>query len=592
MAGRTCSPIRRSEFGRKNAVRNSHTKPFLALASTICVLASAAHAAMTISNAKTKNMTCAGGVCTPTGGNPNLNVGELQTMLASSDVTVKSNAAAPDIGILNALTWASTHRLTLDAYESIHVRAPVVIEGTSGLTLITNDGGSGGDYNFNTTTSGAIAFWDIDSKLIINGASFTLVKDLATLAGDIATNPSGRYALAASYDASSKRHYPGPPIATPFFGAFEGLGNGLLNLTVIVTHGGNNAGAGLFLDNHGLIRDITLVSANISGSLYQSGALAAQNEGSIENASSLNGTVRNSQIAGGLVGSNSGQIASSWSDGSVLGSGAEAGSAVGGIAGQNSGTISFSNSAAVSTAYGWSGGIVGTNAGVLQFASASGQITGAFAGGVAVENTGSVSYCRSSGNVTATSPGRKSGYKTAGGLVGANLGSVTQSFATGNVLAFVNHDQNPPRAGGLVGLNQEGAISYSYATGSVKGRNAERGGLVGLNTNGGNGASAITQAYATGAVNTPDQTGGVGGLIGEDLTTPGSNALTFWDLDTSGISNPHQGAGNPLDDPGITGITDAQLKSALPTGFDPNVWGQSASINNGWPYLLANPPPP
>ena len=57
-----------------------------------------------------------------------------------------------------------------------------------------------------------------------------------------------------------------------------------------------------------------------------------------------------------------------------------------------------------------------------------------------------------------------------------------------------------------------------------------------------------------------------------------------------GILDPHQGAGDPSDDPGITGLTDAQLKSALPAGFDPNVWGQSSSINNGWPYLLANPP--
>jgi len=32
------------------------------------------------------------------------------------------------------------------------------------------------------------------------------------------------------------------------------------------------------------------------------------------------------------------------------------------------------------------------------------------------------------------------------------------------------------------------------------------------------------------------------------------------------------------------------LKSALSDGFDPDVWGQDANINNGWPFLLANPP--
>jgi len=38
-------------------------------------------------------------------------------------------------------------------------------------------------------------------------------------------------------------------------------------------------------------------------------------------------------------------------------------------------------------------------------------------------------------------------------------------------------------------------------------------------------------------------------------------------------------------------LSDEQLKAALPPGFDPAIWGQSASINNGYPYLLANPPP-
>ncbi len=63
------------------------------------------------------------------------------------------------------------------------------------------------------------------------------------------------------------------------------------------------------------------------------------------------------------------------------------------------------------------------------------------------------------------------------------------------------------------------------------------------------------------------------------------------DLDTSGVSNPGQGAGQPANDPGITGLSDAALKSGLPSGFDPSVWGQSPGINNGYPYLLANPPP-
>jgi hypothetical protein len=53
---------------------------------------------------------------------------------------------------------------------------------------------------------------------------------------------------------------------------------------------------------------------------------------------------------------------------------------------------------------------------------------------------------------------------------------------------------------------------------------------------------------------------------------------------------PVSGAGNIANDPGITGLSTAQLQSGLPAGFDPTVWGENANINSGLPYLLANPP--
>jgi len=42
---------------------------------------------------------------------------------------------------------------------------------------------------------------------------------------------------------------------------------------------------------------------------------------------------------------------------------------------------------------------------------------------------------------------------------------------------------------------------------------------------------------------------------------------------------------------GITGLTTQQLQSGLPTGFDPKIWAENPNINNGLPYLIANPPP-
>ncbi len=449
------------------------------------IAATSAEAAVTISRNKTRNENCTAGVCTPTGPNANVSVRDLKKMLAHGDVKVVTGQDAPSIGVLDPVAWTSSHRLTLDANQSIHIRAPVSVEGPGAITLITNDGGTGGDYVF--SAPGLITFWDLSSSLIINGNAYTLERNLKSLANAISTDPSGYYAFAASYDASKDHRYRGPVIPTDFHGTFEGLGNAIQNLTILIPKKDNEQNAvGLFLQSDGMVRDIALTDASITQSLYggYAGAIAAYNLGTI-----LHVTV--------------------------------------------TGTVSGN------AYYGYSGGLVAANAGIISQSVSGAVVSGAYTGGVAAQNV-------------------------------ASQGTVDTSFATGNV-------EGSSEAGGLVGDNQ-GQIQESFATGRITG-NSLGGGLVG-NNNG-----AISQSYATGPVSASPE----GGLIGEDVAN-GAIQTAYWDLDTSGISNPHQGAGQPLDDPGITGLTDTQLKSALPAGFDPNVWGQNASINNGWPYLLANPP--
>jgi len=537
-------------------MHKSRTKTLTAAMTIYCAFVTTAHAAFTISNAKTKNMNCVGGVCTPTGGNANLNTGELQTMLASSDTTVRSNAAAPNIGILDPLTWASSNRLTLDSYESINVRAPIVIEGTSGLTLTTNDGGTGGDYNFNTATAGAIAFWDTASSLVINGKSYALVNNIKTLASGIAANPSRNFALSNDYNASPTT-YRAPPVPTIFAGTFEGLGHTISNL--LIETGNARTQTGLFaeLGPRGTLRDIGLVSVDVSAAHnYLSGgvvgALVAENDGKILNAYTT-GTVSGKRaVAGGLAGTSTGTIAMSYSTANVGCSDAAAGGLVGSMQGgliessHASGAVSCSGNAGA-------GGLVGGSAGRILHSFATGPASaygssgedGAIAGGLAAGNTGTIAFCFATGDAKAVAnEGEANGTAYAGGVTAFNRGTIHDTYATGKVGAGPNMI-----AGGLVEEN-DGSISNSYATGTVS-------------------------------------AGQAGGLLGQDYST---TASSYWNLDTSGISNPHQGAGDPLDDPGIAGLTDAQLKSALPAGFDPNVWGQNPSVNNGWPYLLANPP--
>jgi hypothetical protein len=534
-----------------------------ALAAAV-ILATTAHAAITISTHKTRDESCSGGVCTPTGPNPNIRVKDLEKLLSHSDMTIVTGQGSTGIGVLDPLSWTSSHRLTLDANQSIHVRAPLVVEGTGAVTLITNDGGTGGDYTFDAP--GAINFWDTASSLVVNGMSFTLVKDIQTLAGDIAANPSGNYALAGSYDASADGAYITSPIPTVFTGVFEGLGNSILNFTVSGTSRKPQY-AGLFAQASGTLRDIALNNVNISlgensQGLY-TGTLAVFNKGLIANATAT-GTIFIDKVesVGGLVYENDGTI----TDAST--SIAFDAYFAGGLAEKNNGTITLSRANGSFTA-GWAGGLVffNTSTGIISWSSASGSVTGR-GGGLASENDGMIAGSYSSVALSAATPAE---------------GPVPDGESPGN--------RGRGQAGftsGLVAYNRGGTILQSYAIGAVQlqgadGEKGGAGGLVGENDRHG----AIAESYSTGTVTSNLRD--VGGLIGVD-TVAGNKRADYWNLDTSGISDPHRGAGHPLDDPGITGLTDAQLKSALPDGFDPAVWGQDPAINNGWPYLLANPP--
>jgi hypothetical protein len=69
----------------------------------------------------------------------------------------------------------------------------------------------------------------------------------------------------------------------------------------------------------------------------------------------------------------------------------------------------------------------------------------------------------------------------------------------------------------------------------------------------------------------------LGGFVGESTYNPAQD--NYWDSDTSGASVGCSG-GSCV---GVTALSDAQLKSGLPAGFDPTIWAQSPGINNGYP---------
>ncbi|WP_137935230.1 MBG domain-containing protein [Mesorhizobium comanense] len=367
-----------------------------------------------------------------------INVATLQAALAGANVIVLTGAGggqAGDITVAAPISWSSGSTLTLDAYHSIAINAPVTIAGAGGLNLVTNHGGSGGTLSF----SGGVQYTGAPGSgqsLAINGQSYTLLYSMSDLQG-INNGLNGRYALARSLDATGVAGW--VPLGTDgggailnsgngFAGTFSGLGNTIKNLNVDI---GNNNNAGLFGYSSGVIGDIGLIGGSIKGGNYVGGLVGAQYGGSIARAYAT-GAVTGVYSIGGLVGILvNGSVTQAYATGQVTGN-----ESVGGLVG------------------GLGGG---------------GGITQAYA-------TGAVT-----------------GVNTIGGLVGLLAsGSVTQAYATGKVTG------DGYEVGGLVGYQYDGSIMQAYATGRVTGTIASSvGGLVGSQS-GGTVASSYFDTFSTG----------------------------------------------------------------------------------------------
>ncbi|HEX3652607.1 MAG TPA: hypothetical protein VHU18_07280 [Rhizomicrobium sp.] len=516
----------------------------------LLAMATAAQADLSISKKPTHNVSCSGGMCRATAKGANLNVNTLTNLLAAGDTTVKFGGGALAIQVLDGFSWTSVSRLTLDANTSVGFHKPVTVAGQGALTIAYNDGGSDGDLKFFDT--GKVDFWNTSSSLIVNSNSYLLVNDITTLAAAVIANHSGNFALANDYDASADGTYKKSPVGHEFGGNFEGLGHTIDALTIddpkLKTEGPFNT-VGLFahVNYPGSVRDLGLTHVSV--------------------------TAAGNALVGGISGSGNGDIRNSFVQGSITGG---TGVRAGCIAGFGGTTANSRGACAVRVgSQGFAGGVVGS--GIVTGSSATGSVTGgsrSLVGGIAGE--GMIDDCSSSVTVVGGNRSR------AGGLVGMMHGheAITNSFATGSVSGG-----SGANAGGLVGHASPyhgfyPAIQNSYAMSTAHGKaNSQVGGLIGYAAYG----VSLQTSFSTGKVS-----GGfafVGGSVGSNR---GADAdFIYWDMDSNGSA---QGCGEG-DCAGITGLTDTQLKSALPDGFDPKIWGQSPSINNGYPYLLANPPP-
>ena len=127
-------------------------------------------------------MNCSHGTCVPTAAKAVLNSGDLQSLLASGSVTVTTSGSgvqATNIIVSAPVSWSTASNLTLESWKSITVSQPLAVSGSGGLSLDTDNGGSGGVLSFGT--KGDVTFASLASSLTVNGTAYTLVNSLAGL---------------------------------------------------------------------------------------------------------------------------------------------------------------------------------------------------------------------------------------------------------------------------------------------------------------------------------------------------------------------------------------------------------------------------
>lgn len=376
------------------------------------------------------------------------------------------------------------------------------------------------------------------------------------------------YALMGDINASDVEDYVaiGTGSGNGFTGTFDGRGNRIIGLTVENANG--NAGIFDAIGTNGVVKDVNIYSGTFTGS-DNAGAVAGVNNGRIEGivtfgntVTSKGNTLTSKGNAGGIVGvNNSGNFSKNETTGStndgVLTGGiydvestgsviAGSSSAVaGGLVGTNNGGLanSFSDSAVTvdtnvtsGTSVGL-GGVVGVNTekGNVQYVDSLGVTNGGATGssnigGIIGTNNGNmysgynesiVSGKDNVGGIIGTNAADKKvenvvnatgveGKDNVGGLVGVNSGSVTNGRNNGTITG-TNY------VGGMVGSNAQGAILTNLVNDSsaaIEGENYV-GGIAGTN------AGTITAQNQSNLINRGSITGQnyVGGVAGENIGT-------------------------------------------------------------------------
>jgi len=411
---------------------------------------------VTINGSATSGETLSNNTYTPNvsgSSTSNILASDLTSNLANNDITVtttnSSGTGNGDITVSSAISWSSSHGLTLSATRNIVINAAITNTGGANVNLVADNTGSftgtGTSTQGKITGTGSVTlsggsgvvslfynpttFGTQDSTFYTNTGGTTpirymLINQLGA-SSDTTTNSlaslsnhsafwSGNFALGKNIDASATSSWNSGTGLVPignssiqFTGNFNGNNYAISNLYI---NRSSTDYVGLFGYASGTLQNLVLLSTSVTGQNY----------------------------TGALVGYLTGTVTNSFASGTVSGA-----SDTGGFAGHlENGTGSTS---------GFNGTVAGSNGS-----------TGGFAGYISKFSTLSTSW--SGGSVSGTS--------SVGGLIGYKDGIVTDAYSTASVTG------SSTNIGGLIGFFGDQSLTRSWSSGAVSG-SSPVGGLIG-----------------------------------------------------------------------------------------------------------------
>ena len=536
--------------------------------------------ALTVNSAKSINLNSSTGITVNSGSSASLTAtnniylnsgisgtGQLTLSAASGLGSITSGtSAAPNAGGVNQTINVGTFILAKGGFQENATTLP-----TFAATNFEITGGANAQFLRVTGGSGSTGSpYQITDVYGLQGAS-----TLATNSYKLMNNIDASGTSSWSYGSNDLGFQP----IYSFTGSFNGNGQTISSVYIYQPLSGP---LGFFgsVNSGGSVSTLGLVNPNISSYTTVGGLVGSLASGATLTSDYVSGGniigLNNGTGLGGLVGSNSGTIISSWSSAGVVGS---SGNSVGGLVGVNTSTGVIQNSYSTGAVNAGSsnqvGGFVGSNSGSITGSYSTGSVSGYTSVGGFIGANSSSSQAISGNYSTST----VSASGDAGGFVGyVGSGTLTSNYALGNVASGLLNAAYS--VGGFVGYNG-GTITNSYSMGNPSITNAANnvGGFIGYN------GGTINTSISYGAPSDPNGASHFGGFAGGLASTAFTN--DYFDYSKAGTTYAAQSGAQS----GINAESDLQMQSQSTfSGFTFYDTTQSYASNSSAYWMMAGYP--